>query len=179
VSYNNLDEGTYSFKIQSRLINQNWEINTKELAIHINKFFWQTASFRIILGLLLLCIIFYSLFLGFKNLILKKNAQEKEIEKQEAILHSLSTQMNPHFLYNSLNSINNFILNAEERKANEYLSDFASLMRKILNNSKFEKITLASELECIDLYVKLEMLRLENSFVFEKELDSNLDVNSA
>jgi len=178
VSYNNLDEGSYTFQVQSRLFDQQWEKNSKELEINVRHFFWQTAKFNIAVGLLILGIIFYILFLRFKNLILKKNAQQKEIEKQTAILHSLSKQMNPHFLYNALNSINNFILNNDERKANEYLSDFANLMRKILNNSKFEKITLASELECVDLYVKLEMLRLSNGFIFEKELDPDLDINN-
>jgi len=60
--------------------------------------------------------------------------------------------------------------------ANEYLSDFANLMRKVLNNSKYDKISLAGELECIDLYVKLEQLRLENGFVFDKKIDPELDI---
>lgn len=178
VSYNNLDEGSYMFHVQAKLIEQHWGENRKDIEITIEKLFWQTSRFRFILGIIILCIASYILFLKFKNLLLKKDAQEKEIEKQTAILQSLSTQMNPHFLYNSLNSINNFIVNSEERKANEYLGDFASLMRKILNNSKFEKITLANELECIDLYVKLEQLRLSNGFVFKKKIDPSLNMNN-
>jgi len=178
VSYNNLKEGVYSFHVQSRLFKRKWEDNSKEVQIKISHFFWQTARFKALIGFMVICIATYITFLKFKNLLLKKDAQGMEIEKQTAILHSLSTQMNPHFLYNSLNSINNFIVNNEGRKANEYLGDFASLMRKILNNSRFEKISLTKELECIDLYVKLEQLRLSNGFVFKKNLDPSLDISN-
>lgn len=175
ISYNNLNEGKYTFTIQAQLFGQEWKTG-KELEIHVRKLFWQTTNFRIIIGLLLLGIAVYIISLRFKNLMLREDAQAKEIEKQTAILHSLSTQMNPHFLYNSLNSINNFIVNNDERKANEYLGDFARLMRKILHNSKFERITLANELDCIDLYVKLEQLRLSNGFIFKIELAPDIDI---
>lgn len=176
LSYKNLDDKAYTFTVQSRIYDQKWERNSKEVQIKVNGIFWETTTFKILLGLILLSIVSYILFLRFRNVLLMKDTQRKELEKQSALLQSLNTQMNPHFLYNSLNSINHFIVTNEERKANEYLSDFANLMRKVLNNSKYDKISLADELECIDLYVKLEQLRMSNGFTFNKKIDPSLDI---
>ena len=113
--------------------------------------------------------------LGELDLTLKEYGKQKELERKEALLQSLSAQMNPHFLYNALNSINNFIVNSEVRNANEYLGDFASLMRKILENSKHEKIPLANEVECINLYVKLEQLRMGHTFRFSRKISPEIN----
>ncbi|MEM7187749.1 MAG: histidine kinase, partial [Bacteroidota bacterium] len=71
---------------------------------------------------------------------------------------------NPHFLFNCLNSINSFIIKNEQEKASEYLSKFSMLIRKVLSNSKASKVTLADELEALELYIEMEALRFNNSF---------------
>lgn len=77
---------------------------------------------------------------------------------------ALRKQMNPHFIFNSLNSIQSFILQNDKLSANIYLSKFAGLMRKVLENSQHEFITVSKELEVLKLYVELEEQRFDNTF---------------
>jgi LytS/YehU family sensor histidine kinase len=84
--------------------------------------------------------------------------------------------MNPHFIFNSLNSIQYFILENDQVNAVNYLSTFSKLIRGILNNSISNKIRLTEELEQLNHYVSLELLRFENRFDFILQVDPDLDV---
>ena len=75
--------------------------------------------------------------------------------------------MNPHFIFNSLNSVNSFISQSDERSANKYLSEFSRLMRMVLENSKHDFVSLTSELKTLELYLGLEHLRFEDKFDFQ------------
>ena len=97
----------------------------------------------------------------------------KEMENQ-----ILRAQMNPHFLFNSLNSIRYFILTKETDKAASYLTKFSRLIRLILENSNQNTVTLQSELELIKLYVGLEQVRFDEKFTFELILQDDIDSNS-
>jgi len=98
-----------------------------------------------------------------KQLELKDQFNSKLKESEMTILRS---QMNPHFIFNSLNSINHYIITNEKKLASDYLTMFAKLIRNILENSKNTSISLKSELETLKLYLKLESVRLENKFDF-------------
>ncbi len=100
----------------------------------------------------------------------KQNVLEETInELKGAQLDALRSQMNPHFIFNSLNSIENFILQNDRLVASEYLGKFSKLIRNILDNSKSEKISLRDEIETMQLYTDLEKIRTNSSFdvVFE------------
>ena len=86
-------------------------------------------------------------------------------------LTALRAQMNPHFIFNALNSIQDFILTSDSRSANKYLSHFAKLMRYVLNSSEKEWVTLKDEMNALNLYLELEALR------FNHELDYSVDVD--
>ncbi len=86
----------------------------------------------------------------------------------------LRVQLNPHFIFNSLNAIQNFILQKKPFEAADYLSDFARLMRLILESSREDSITLEKEIQILDYYLKLQQLRFSNSFSFEIKIDENL-----
>lgn len=73
--------------------------------------------------------------------------------------------MNPHFIFNALNSVNNYIAKSDERSANRYLSEFSSLMRSVLENSEEDFIPLKKELELLKLYIKLEHSRFRKSLI--------------
>ncbi len=94
----------------------------------------------------------------------------KELKRQ-----ALSAQIDPHFIFNALNSIQNFILKSDKLNAQKYLSKFARLMRFHLNSSLKKYIPLQDELDAITSYLELEKLRFENRFEFEIRLDANLD----
>jgi hypothetical protein len=114
------------------------------------------------------------------------NMQKLESEKTKArLLHqktelemqALRAQMNPHFIFNSLNSINRFILQNNRLMASEFLTKFSRLVRLILQNSQAAMITLESELECLGLYLELEALRFNYHFDYKISLSEDLDLS--
>lgn len=92
-------------------------------------------------------------------------------------LKGLRSQMNPHFIFNALNSVNSFIAINDERTANKYLSDFSSLMRAVLENSEEDFIPLSSEIELIKKYTMLEHFRFKDKFDYTLTVDENLKVD--
>ena len=92
-----------------------------------------------------------------------------------AQLAALQTQMNPHFIFNALNSIKRMILDNEKQNASRYLSKFAQMIRLTLNHSKETFITLQQNIEYLHAYLEMEQLRFDDSFAFHIETNSNLD----
>ena len=117
-------------------------------------------------------IMMYSLVAGISILLISliiflRGNKEKKKANKLLLLKSLRTQMNPHFIFNSLNSVNSFISQSDERSANKYLSEFSRLMRMVLENSKHDFVSLTSELKTLELYLGLEHLRFEDKFDFQ------------
>lgn len=138
--------------------------------------------FFVYLGALLQSIIF-SILLGViikrieqksKNAEIKLAVKLKEME--ELKMTALQSQMNPHFLFNSLNSINNFVLKNDIEKASDYITKFSKLVRVILNSSSSPTSTLSEELDVLLLYVKLEQMRVNGGFDYIVNVDENLDL---
>lgn len=110
----------------------------------------------------------------------RKNDKEKfQLQNQlsEMRLEALRSQMNPHFIFNALNSINRYIIRNSKETASEYLIKFSKLMRMILENSKSPTVTLESELHALQLYVELEALRFENKFDFNLSIAPEINQN--
>lgn len=107
-------------------------------------------------------------------LLIYRNAKAKRKANQLLALKSLRSQMNPHFIFNALNSVNNFISKNDERSANKFLSEFSKLMRMVLENSQKELIPLQDEIELISLYLKLEHFRFRDKFDYHLNIDENL-----
>ncbi|MDB4285809.1 histidine kinase, partial [bacterium] len=93
-------------------------------------------------------------------------------------LRSLRSQMNPHFIFNSLNSVNSFISKNDERSANKYLSDFSRLMRSVMEHSSHDFVPLTEELRVLELYLSLEHFRFQNKFEYSFEVDPAIDATS-
>ena len=89
---------------------------------------------------------------------------------------ALKAQMNPHFIFNCLNSIQQYVLEKDFEGVNKFLSDFAGLIRKTLDTSSKKEITLEEELEYISTYLRLERSRLENKFSFNIVVDDEVDL---
>ena len=166
-----LDPGTYIFKIKARTKNSNWSAE-KTIQFNIAKPYWQEWWFRLLVFCLTLFIILVSFRFLIKDIQRRNEVKEKLKSSQ---LTALRAQMNPHFLFNSLNSIQEFIINQDKRSANRYLSKFSRLMRNILNMSALEEVDLQKEIESLDLYLSLEALRFEENFEYKIELDPNVD----
>lgn len=126
-------------------------------------------------------IIIYSLIGGLFLLLMSAYAMIKYIKQQQLTnnllaLKSLRSQMNPHFIFNALNSVNSFIATSDERSANKYLSDFSLLMRAVLENSEESFISLEKEIELLQLYTKLEHSRFKDKFEYSIVVDKDVKV---
>ena len=104
-----------------------------------------------------------------------RSNRQRRIANNLLALKSLRTQMNPHFIFNALNSVNSFIAQNDERSANRYLTEFSTLMRSVLVNSEEDFISLEKEIELLELYLKLEHSRFQDQFDYKLEIDSEID----
>lgn len=105
----------------------------------------------------------------------KANETQQQLEITETEMKALRAQMNPHFIFNSLNSINDFISKNNPKQATGYTSKFAKLMRMVLENSEKKEISLSEDLIALELYIQLEQLRAQNKFDYKIEVDNGID----
>ena len=110
-----------------------------------------------------------------KEKLLQKNESEKQLANLEQT--ALRAQMNPHFIFNSLNSVQRFVINNDSEGVNTYLTTFASLIRQTLENSGKKLIALKDELKYLEAYLKLEQMRANNSFGYSIDVSSEIDVS--
>lgn len=127
-------------------------------------------------------LIIYSLVGGVLLLLVTAYFMYKYIKQQRLAnnllaLKSLRSQMNPHFIFNALNSVNSFIASNDERTANKYLSDFSQLMRAVLENSDEDFIPLKKEIELLELYTKLEHFRFKDKFDYSITVDESINID--
>ncbi|MGC1516878.1 MAG: histidine kinase, partial [Maribacter sp.] len=126
--------------------------------------------------------VIYSLIFGLLLTVLAafffyRSNQQQKLANNLLALKSLRSQMNPHFIFNALNSVNNFISKNDERSANRYLSNFSTLMRSVLENSEEDFIPLVKELEQLELYITLEHSRFSDKFDYELHVDKDVAVS--
>lgn len=127
----------------------------------------------VIYGLLVIILI-----IGVTSFFIYKNAQASKLANRLLALKSLRGQMNPHFIFNALNSVNQFISQQDERTANRFLSEFALLMRLVLENSQEDFIPLQKEQEILSLYLKLEHYRFRDKFDYEIKVDEQVNLEA-
>ncbi|WP_372754396.1 tetratricopeptide repeat protein [Mariniflexile sp.] len=123
-------------------------------------------------------------FLGILLYIRKRDAEEQRQKAElnakvsETELKALRAQMNPHFIFNALNSINDFISKNDAVSASKYLTKFAKIMRQILENSNQKEITLTEDLNLIEAYIQIEALRLNHKFTYTISIDPAIDTDN-
>lgn len=123
-----------------------------------------------LMGSIVLLLLFFALIVKALYSIKTKN--------KEIALQSLRREMNPHFIFNSLNSVNQFISQNKELEANKYLTSYSHLMRNMMENSNKDFISLSSEIEQLKKYLDLEHLRFQDKFDYEITVDENLDTET-
>ncbi|MCB9251971.1 MAG: histidine kinase [Flavobacteriales bacterium] len=126
-------------------------------------------TFGLITVLLIFSILTWALY---------RNIKHKQKANMLVKLQSLRTQMNPHFIFNSLNSVNNFIAKNDERSANKYLSDFSKLMRSVLKNSDQDFVTFTTEIETLRIYLELEHFRFGDKFEYRLTVSSDIETEA-
>ncbi len=166
ISYPKLPPGQYIFEVAAANEDGLWS-EPLSYTFYIQRPFWQQWWFFALLAAAAIGII-YLIF---------RDQHRRNLIKQQVIeskLEALRAQMNPHFLSNALNAINYFILDNNAFAASRYLTKFSRLIRLILDHSQSAQITLAKELEALDLYLELEKLRYEDKFEFTIEVDEGI-----
>jgi ligand-binding sensor domain-containing protein len=180
-TYPNIAPGNYIFKVKA--CNEDGVCNEQALEIPFTILppYWQTLWFRLtmIIGSILmvtLIILFFVLRSRKRNKDLReKLLMEKNLLQLEQ--KALRLQMNPHFIFHALNSIQGLIVQKDEKTARNYLSKFSKLMRSILENSREQSITLETEIATLKNYLELEKFTRGNTFDFEVNCDSDIDQN--
>lgn len=129
----------------------------------------QLIIYSLIGGLFLLVVLAYLMY---------KYIKQQKLANNLLALKSLRSQMNPHFIFNALNSVNSFIATNDERTANKYLSDFSKLMRAVLENSEEDFIPLQKEIQLIELYTKLEHFRFKDKFDYKISVEETIDIEA-
>jgi ligand-binding sensor domain-containing protein len=174
--YNNLPAGKYSFKVKSCNSEGLWNIEPIEFNFEIASAFYKTWWFISILFFTALAGVLLIFKLRFDQLSKKEKEKfEQQVEVSKAELKALRAQMNPHFVFNSLNSIQHYILNSKGEEAVKYLSKFAKLIRTILNNSDKPTVTINEDLQSLKLYLELEKMRFDNKFDYTILISDDLD----
>lgn len=172
VDYDRLPFGGYKFDVAVQDRHGNWSPFKTLVEFNISSPWWEQVWF------ILLVIVLFALAVGvlvvLRVRVVRKNEQIRtrmvELEKR-----ALQAQMNPHFLFNSLNAIQGFLSENDTQKAEEYLADYARLIRLILENSRGSMVFLSRELELIEKYISFESMRFSDRIRFTMEIDSGID----
>lgn len=175
-AFTNVPGGDYTLQLMAANSDGLWNDTLYELAIHLSTPWYQTVLFQV--GLLLFVGgVIWLIYRVRVNQIRKKQAQKAAFERKLANveMNALRAQMNPHFIFNCLNSIDSFIIRNQTHKASEYLNDFARLIRLILQNSRTNFINLKDELEALGLYLQMEQLRFREKFAYEINVDEGVN----
>jgi len=167
VSYNSLNGGDYVFRVQAANNEGTWNQEALKLHIHITTPWWKTVWFWLAFILLLVFISFLTVRFRIKQ-IRETESLKTDFEKRLANveLNALRAQMNPHFIFNCLNSIDYYIIKSDTETASDYLNRFSRLIRLILQNSRSNYVNLKDELEALKLYIEMECLRFEQQFEY-------------
>jgi LytS/YehU family sensor histidine kinase len=178
VSYSDVVPGRYIFKVKGSNNDGIWNQEGTSLYIFISPPWWQTWWFTSISILVTLGLV-YGGFRYRVSQVRKQEQQKANFNKKVSGLEmqALRAQMNPHFIFNSLNSINCFILKNNPEAASDYLSKFSRLIRLILQNSNTPTITLENELEALNLYLEMEALRFKGKFTFSISYGKEVEVD--
>ncbi len=175
-SYTNVPPGMYVLEIKSG-IEGRWNPTGMQLVIQISPPFWVTWWFRALV-VIALCGAVYGVYRLRVGRIRREEALKSDFNQRIARteMAALRAQMNPHFVFNCLSSINRFILVNQPEEASAYLTKFSRLIRLILDNSRTDTVVLSKELEALKLYIEMEQMRFADRFEYTMEIDPQLQL---
>ncbi|WP_298708651.1 histidine kinase [uncultured Chitinophaga sp.] len=174
VPYPRLQPGDYTLLIRARKYKSGW---SKPVVLRISilpRWYqeWWARGILVLLGIMAILLVLRYIVTRIKGGERRKTEYNRRIAELEA--KALTNQMNPHFIFNSLNSVQHLILEKEEKQALNFLADFATLMRQMLNNSRKSYISLEDEIAFLTRYIELEKIRFANSFEYKFDMSQEL-----
>lgn len=175
-TYSNLPPGNYTFKVISSNNEGVWNETPATFTFTIDRPFWKTWAFIVFSSIFISLALILSIRLRIHRIKQREKAKT-ELNKKIANIESqaLRAQMNPHFIFNTLSSIQHYISNNDTDAALKYLSKFAKLMRRIMDNSKQQVISVAEEIQALELYLELETMRFDKKFLHTIKVDPEID----
>jgi ligand-binding sensor domain-containing protein len=173
INYNFLPAGNYTFEVYAADINMIFRSTTSSFPFSIAKPFWQKWWFGLLIGIGILGISYWAIKLWAKQFKIKQQAKENLLQSK---LTAIRSQMNPHFLYNVLNTIQGLVYANKKSEATEMLGNFSDLMRKTLQESDKTEIILKDEIDSLKLYLELEKKRFDKDFEFTIAIDESIDI---
>lgn len=177
VQYTTLPANAYTFVLNVQNSTGGWSTNEVKVHFSIPLPFWKEWWF--ILGMIALSGYLMSILIKYRlKRVELRNEKISNLNKTltSLKLKALRAQMNPHFTFNVMNSIQHFIASNNAEAANRYLSRFSKLIRLILNNSERTVVPLADEIKALELYLELEVMRFEERFEYTITVDKSLEV---
>lgn len=171
ITFNNLPFGKYTFELQCQTINQVWSesaLSSFEIKPHIVETWW----FKVLMIMALILIISVIIYFRLES---KHKKTKQLLMTKKSELAVLTNQMNPHFIFNTMNAIESFVLSQEPLVACEYIGKFSALMRKSIAYSSMEFIPIENEITFMEKYLELEKLRFGDHF--EYKIDNQIKAN--
>jgi ligand-binding sensor domain-containing protein len=174
--YGNLAPGKYTFKVKSCNSEGVWNTEPVTFEFEIKTPYFKTWWFIFSVIGLSLVLIMTVFRIRVQNIRKKEKAEfDRKVEISKVELKALRAQMNPHFVFNSLNSIQHYILNSKSKEAAKYLNKFAKLIRTILSNTEKSMVTVNEDVESLSLYLELESMRFDGKFDYSINVDKSID----
>ncbi|HET7116587.1 MAG TPA: histidine kinase, partial [Hanamia sp.] len=171
LSFNNLAPGDYKLTVRGGNKLTGGFTNTDVLVLSIKPHWFQSWWFALLCIITACAVVFYIVIRRIRYIRKQAGFKQKIAETE---MMALRSQMNPHFIFNSLNGIEYFILQNEKRNASVYLNKFASLIRIILSNSRKDVVPFVEDMQTIRLYIDLELLRFNHNFGYVTDIDQPL-----
>lgn len=173
--YSHLPSGDYILKVEGKLLSQTIII-PYSFRISLKTPWWKSWWFIVFSSLLLIGIVYLSM--RFYAYMIRRNEKARTKQFNRVIvlkMRSLQNQLDPHFIFNSLNSIQSYILEEKREDALEYLSDFSNVLRKKINNANKDFISLSDEIGYLQHYLKLEQMRFSNKFISKINVSATIN----
>ena len=189
VIFNDLKTGRYLFRVKAKnMSNQEDQPIMASVTCVVSLPFWKEPHFYMYALVIITVLFGVGIYLFFRQRIEYARALKNEQEIKYLRVQTLQAQMNPHFVFNVLGTLQNLILNSDTKKANEHLVNLSKLIRRFLdssvksdlpkNISAENEITLEKEIELIQMYIEFEQLQYENEFDFTFEIGEGLNISS-
>lgn len=175
VRYPDLDPGDYQFLVEARPVGAKWTDNTRDWKFSIEPSFYQRWDFLFGAMVVMLGLVFFLIRLWYER---KRKRAQVLFELVSLKGEALRSQMNPHFTFNALNSIQAFVSGNNPTKASQYLSSFASLIRMFLDFSREDTVSVHQEIELLRAYLDLEQMRFRGRFTYSLEVDDTIDIHN-
>lgn len=182
LSLPSLAAGTYL--VSFRAFNEDGVGTNKDIQLYffIAAPFYKQIWFVVLIVLSGMALVFTFFIFRLRNIQQKNELLSQKIlleqELQQSLLSSIKSQMNPHFLFNALNTIQSYIYTNDKENASQYLGKFSTLTRMILDMSNKEIVALSEEIKALNLYLELEQLRFEDKLVYHFSIDKNISTET-